>query len=86
MKSELPIIGAFGGILVDVLVTGGDFLLWLFLSVSELVPILSMVSSYLAPTVEWIPQGTVETLFLGVVALSVGISIGQLIESYKNDA
>lgn len=82
---QLPIFGSAAGVSVDLLLTGGDFLAWLFINVTELVPAVAMASSYVAPSVEWIPSAAVDSALLLVALLAIGVTVGQVINSYISE-
>jgi hypothetical protein len=78
---EIPIVGGVVAIVVDVVAFGGDLLIKLSLSMGDVIPILSMVSAYVAPQVAWIPKGTVSTLLMVAALLYIGVLVARLFVS-----
>lgn len=78
---EIPIIGAVAAIVVDVVAFGGDLVFSLLLSMGDVIPILSMLSAYVAPQVTWIPRGVVSTLLMVAALLYIGVLVARLFVS-----
>lgn len=87
---ELPAIGTALTITADLLLSGGDvvvsFLVFMLLSIGDLLPVVSALSAYVAPQVEWIPSGSVETLLMAFALLYVGINLGQLAIDFRDES
>lgn len=73
--SDLPVIGklaAFGGVLVDVVLNGGDFVISIAIgiltTVEMWVPFWSIFEQ-LSERLGWIPTGPVEQIYTGILAL-----------------
>lgn len=85
---ELPVIGTAIAVAFDALLMGGDTVLallgTLLLSLGDILPILSMMSAYVAPQLDWLNSGTVDTVLLLTALLLVGVQIGQLINRGSN--
>jgi hypothetical protein len=78
---EIPIVGAVAAIVVDVFAFGGDLLVSFLLSMGDVIPILSMLSAYVAPEVAWIPKGAVSTALMVAALLYIGVLVARLFVS-----
>lgn len=73
-RRELPILGAASGAVIDLLTTGGDTIVALFVvfieSIDLLLPFLSRLAG-LADVIGWIPEGSIEVLLTWVTIVFV---------------
>ncbi|WP_181691556.1 hypothetical protein [Natronomonas sp. LN261] len=86
---EIPILGASAGILLDVLLYGGEFLAALLsvlaTDVGSLLTTVSIMSTYVAPAVEWLPEGALNTLLVVLAAVLVGVNVARFLVSAREN-
>lgn len=86
---EIPIIGASGGILLDMLLTGGDFLAALLsvlaTDIGSLLTTVSITSTYVAPAVDWLPEGALNSLLVVLAAVLVGVNVARFLVSAREN-
>lgn len=86
---ELPIVGGVVALLLDVFLAGGDliltFLVYLLLSIGDLLPILSVASAYIAPELEWLDRSLLETALFVVALIYVGVLIARLLTNFQKN-
>lgn len=79
------VIGGLSALIGDVVIYGGDLiasaLFTLLLDVGSWFPILTIVSSYVAPEVPAIPEGTMRTVVALAATLYAAVLIGRYIDS-----
>lgn len=82
---EIPVVGAVATIVVDLLYFGGDLVVSAILSIGEIIPILSMLSAYVAPQVDFIPTSAISTALLVSALLYIGVSVARLVVPEENN-
>lgn len=75
-------IGAAFGVAADLLLTGGDTLWFLVDLLTDQGPLLFLFVSRLrsvAPSVEWLPAGMLQTAYLALAGVLAGIALYRLL-------
>ena len=77
-------IGAAFGVLADIVLTGGDTLWFLVDLLIDQGPLLFLFVSRLrsvAPSVEWLPAGTLRAAYLALAALLAAVALYRLLKN-----
>jgi len=77
-------IGAAFGVLADIVLTGGDTLWFLVDLLINQGPLLFLFVSRLrsvAPSVEWLPAGTLRAAYLALAALLAAVALYRLLKN-----
>lgn len=81
---DIPLLGWFVGSLgglLDVLLHGGEFILWALTNLGLVLPFITSLDR-LAARIPALPQDITGSAVTLVLALSVGVSAGRIIENY----
>lgn len=80
-------IGAGFGVIADVLLTGGDTLWFLLELLIDQGPLLFVLVSRLlsaAPSIPWLPQDTLQTLFTALALTLAAVTVYRLVRNLSD--
>ena len=84
---EIPVLGTALAVILDLVLASGDIVIgavvFLVVSLGDILPILSVISAYVAPEVAWISESAVSTLILAVALLYVGYQVAKLLGNWR---
>jgi hypothetical protein len=80
-------IGAGFGVIADVLLTGGDTIWFLLELLIDQGPLLFVLVSRLlsaAPSISWLPQDTLQTVFTGLALALAAVTVYRLVSNLSD--